>query len=237
MHAPAKPKSANVAPINQAYGELCEDLHFTGYAFERGCHRLRKLLSGDDWKQCGRGFVNVDDFLNSLQLDQFAKVTEERREIAKLIKALRPDVSNRAIGRALKVDEKQVRNYSAPKAEKAKQNNDGVRTKSAPTLAGAAVAKIGLRKEQAEQQRQDNADVALRPVALPADKFGTIVIDPPWEMEKIERDVRPNQVAFDYPTMSVGEIMAFRGVCSCGPRKNFCRAPTRSSRRGTSAMW
>ena len=54
--------TANTAPINQAYGELREDLHFTGYAFERGCHRLRKLLSDDSWKQCGGGFSNVDDF-------------------------------------------------------------------------------------------------------------------------------------------------------------------------------
>jgi hypothetical protein len=28
-------------------------------------------------------------------------------------------------------------------------------------------------------------------------KFGTIVMDPPWPMEKIPRDVRPNQVESD----------------------------------------
>jgi len=36
--------------------------------------------------------------------------------------------------------------------------------------------------------------------------YDVIVIDPPWPMEKIERDVAPNQVAFDYPTMSEEEI-------------------------------
>lgn len=39
--------------------------------------------------------------------------------------------------------------------------------------------------------------------------FGTVVIDPPWQMEKIDRDVRPNQDVFDYPTMSVSEITGF----------------------------
>jgi hypothetical protein len=29
-------------------------------------------------------------------------------------------------------------------------------------------------------------------VPLPTKTYGTIVIDPPWEMEKIERKVRPN---------------------------------------------
>jgi N6-adenosine-specific RNA methylase IME4 len=36
--------------------------------------------------------------------------------------------------------------------------------------------------------------------------YDVIVIDPPWHMEKIERDVAPNQVGFDYPTMTIEEI-------------------------------
>ena len=37
-------------------------------------------------------------------------------------------------------------------------------------------------------------------------KYDVIVIDPPWEMKKIERYTAPDQVEFDYPTMSVEEI-------------------------------
>lgn len=43
-----------------------------------------------------------------------------------------------------------------------------------------------------------------------AGEYDVIVIDPPWPMEKIERDVRPNQVAFDYPTMSEDELAAMK---------------------------
>jgi N6-adenosine-specific RNA methylase IME4 len=39
--------------------------------------------------------------------------------------------------------------------------------------------------------------------------FDCVVIDPPWPMQKIDRDVRPNQDAFDYPVMSLDEIQAF----------------------------
>jgi len=42
--------------------------------------------------------------------------------------------------------------------------------------------------------------------------FGTVVIDPPWEMHMLDRDVRPLQVALDYPTMSYGEIISFWGA-------------------------
>jgi len=38
--------------------------------------------------------------------------------------------------------------------------------------------------------------------------FDVVVIDPPWPMEKIVREVAPQQGAFDYPTMSIEEIAA-----------------------------
>jgi N6-adenosine-specific RNA methylase IME4 len=47
------------------------------------------------------------------------------------------------------------------------------------------------------------------PLPIVQGKYGTIVIDPPWEMQKIAREVRPNQVGFDYPTMTEEELAAF----------------------------
>jgi N6-adenosine-specific RNA methylase IME4 len=38
--------------------------------------------------------------------------------------------------------------------------------------------------------------------------YDVIVLDPPWQMEKIEREVAPNQAAFDYPTMGESELAA-----------------------------
>ncbi len=43
---------------------------------------------------------------------------------------------------------------------------------------------------------------------LPEGKYRTIVIDPPWPIEKILREVRPNQLDLDYPTMTIEEIEA-----------------------------
>jgi len=37
--------------------------------------------------------------------------------------------------------------------------------------------------------------------------YSVIVADPPWEIDKIKRSVRPNQIDMDYPMMSVKEIM------------------------------
>ena len=41
---------------------------------------------------------------------------------------------------------------------------------------------------------------------LPKDKYRTIVIDPPWPVQKIDREVRHNQSEMDYPTMNVEAI-------------------------------
>jgi len=44
----------------------------------------------------------------------------------------------------------------------------------------------------------------------PDGKYDVIVIDPPWPMEKIERDCRPNQHALDYPTMTEDGLKALK---------------------------
>lgn len=49
-------------------------------------------------------------------------------------------------------------------------------------------------------------DVSAREVKRLEGKYDVIVIDPPWPMQKIERDVAPNQVAFEYPTMTEEEL-------------------------------
>jgi N6-adenosine-specific RNA methylase IME4 len=67
-------------------------------------------------------------------------------------------------------------------------------------------------KHRTQQRRKENrtarAATAAKTVELPKGQYHCLVIDPPWEMEKIERDERPAQVGFDYPTMNEAELMA-----------------------------
>lgn len=66
-----------------------------------------------------------------------------------------------------------------------------------------------IREEKARENARSRAEVASRQIELPDGRYSTIVIDPPWPMQKIARDVRPDQVGFDYPTMSIDAIKAF----------------------------
>lgn len=57
-------------------------------------------------------------------------------------------------------------------------------------------------------------DIKVREVKALEGVYDTIVIDPPWDMQKIERDVAPEQVAFDYPTMTEDELKAMTIPCA-----------------------
>jgi N6-adenosine-specific RNA methylase IME4 len=65
-----------------------------------------------------------------------------------------------------------------------------------------------IREEKRAEVVAKLEDVESRQAKELAGHYDVIVIDPPWPMEKIERDVRPNQTEFDYPTMSEDELSA-----------------------------
>jgi N6-adenosine-specific RNA methylase IME4 len=67
------------------------------------------------------------------------------------------------------------------------------------------------KEEKTIAKLKEQIDVLQRPITATTKRYGTVVIDPPWPMQKIERDVRPNQVApLDYPTMDYDALRAFR---------------------------
>jgi N6-adenosine-specific RNA methylase IME4 len=68
-------------------------------------------------------------------------------------------------------------------------------------------AAMDIRIKRAVENRERIQAIKEQPITVPKGKFQTIVIDPPWPMEKIDRDTRPNQVGFDYPTMSEEDLM------------------------------
>lgn len=86
-------------------------------------------------------------------------------------------------------------------------------TADAPEL--AAKVKAGEMKMPAAIQEMKRAQVVAHLEAVETKQakqlsgvYDVIVIDPPWPMEKIERDERQNQVAFEYPTMTIEDIAA-----------------------------
>jgi len=66
-----------------------------------------------------------------------------------------------------------------------------------------------IRKIKEKKVHQNISNLKEQKVILPKNKFHTIVIDPPWPIQKIDRDITPKQTGFDYPTMTIEEIEKF----------------------------
>jgi N6-adenosine-specific RNA methylase IME4 len=83
-----------------------------------------------------------------------------------------------------------------------------VEAEKAPTISG-------LIREIKRKELTEKLDaLGKTPVGPLQGAFDVIVIDPPWPMVKIEREVRPNQVVIDYPTMSIAEIKEIEIPCA-----------------------
>lgn len=65
-----------------------------------------------------------------------------------------------------------------------------------------------IRAKKAQANAQARAEIKAQALPLPDGQYQCLVIDPPWPIEKIERDERPNQVGLDYPTMTIEELAA-----------------------------
>ena len=80
--------------------------------------------------------------------------------------------------------------------------------KQGETTINQAYVELGrqVKKQEQELRFTELKEKELRPTT---GKYDVIVIDPPWKMEKIKRDVAPLQVGFDYPTMEIDDIKNF----------------------------
>jgi ParB family chromosome partitioning protein len=71
---------------------------------------------------------------------------------------------------------------------------------------GNLTVNSGYVQVKAFLQRENIAQTSPKP--LPDGKFRTIIIDPPWESQMVQKEVRPNQTEFPYPMMTIEEIEA-----------------------------
>lgn len=138
---------------------------------------------------------------------RLANAKMPQREIAKLL-----GVSQAQVSRDLNFD-----TNGSEKEEKANKNSDGeaifdtnVSSEDVSDDSYSPPYELDRLQKQNDALREQ-LEILKTPVIKPAaKKYDVIVIDPPWDMKKIERTVRPNQVEFDYPTMDTDALLAFR---------------------------
>lgn len=78
-----------------------------------------------------------------------------------------------------------------------------------------AITSNGVRRIALLARAQATIDgIASGEIIAPEGYFDVIVIDPPWPIQKIEREERPNQVRLDYPAMTEPELDVLDVPCA-----------------------
>lgn len=120
------------------HGRLLEAAHISGYGFKRACDELSWLLDEDRWSQVGGGHESIDTFLATLDLSEFKIAIEQRKPLARRLAGLR--ASQRAIGRAIGVDETTVRRDLGKRAADAAADESEAIVEAVPSTLDAADA-------------------------------------------------------------------------------------------------
>lgn len=81
---------------------------------------------------------------------------------------------------------------------------------------GEELTTAGVLREVRQGLRAKERERAIT-IPPPRGRYRTIVIDPPWPIQKIDREVRPNQAELGYPAMSIDEIAKLKP-----PRDSVC---------------
>lgn len=116
---------------------------------------------------------------------------ETRQELAKVA-----NVSHDTIAKVKAIEAK------APEEVKVKLRTGEVSINQAYT---------DIKREEKKQEQTQRFEQLEQKASEPiVSNYDVIVIDPPWKMEKIQRDVAPMQIGFDYPTMDIEEIKNFK---------------------------
>jgi hypothetical protein len=198
---------AHVAGINQAYGEITARVHDAGYTVERALMGLERLITGDDWKSVGDGFDDINKFMDSVKLDGFKLIVDQRKRIAARIKHLQPDVSNKRIAKALGTSDVTIGRDLATNVadgDKSARKTNEEKTNGATSVAldGWRAAKLVQRRDEHRERIATAADKVRRVTGegtiecrlgdfseVLADLRGVdaIISDPPYEKKFLPR--------------------------------------------------
>ena len=93
-----------------------------------------------------------------------------------------------------------------------------------PVLKGEITLSKAIQETKRKQVIEKLNNIETKEVKELEGIYDVVVIDPPWPIEKIERDIAPNQVKLDYPTMTIDEIKELKIPCSIVTGKQIGRA-------------
>ena len=184
--------------VRERYGQLKEGVHLGSHALNRAIGQFKWILDEDRWKQCGHDDIN--DFLATIDWSGFKLLADQRHDIVKALAAIQ--ASQRQIARTLGVAKTTVqRDLAGPNGPPPDSDPNIVESTSYADTRSDGAGTDDENTEQTVETGGPNGPTS----------YSTIVIDPPWPMQFIQRKAHPTQVQMPYKVMQESEIAA-RGL-------------------------
>jgi N6-adenosine-specific RNA methylase IME4 len=214
-------EAANIFPMmeGQGYKDLVSDIAANGLQMPIVLHEEKILDGRNRYRACLElgllpEFVyyegdNPFSYVVSLNLKR-RHLDESQRamvaaKLANMVQGTRTDI--RSIDTMSQPKAAELLNVSVPSVKRAKQVIEhGTPEMIHAVEQGEVTVSKAVQEIRRAEAISNMEDIKTQEVKVLTGLYDVIVIDPPWDMKKIERDVAPNQVEFDYPTMTDTEI-------------------------------
>jgi N6-adenosine-specific RNA methylase IME4 len=176
---------------------------FTADAKRRQNEKLLENAKANANKPKGLEKLSLGNELPNDKNDKSNENSELGKAVVQAIESIAPGQTNKAyVQAALKEGGYKSGEFTKPEKFKKLKEKVGEAPKKEKHK---AMPDLIRKQKTASIVKQLDSVEAMEAKKL-AGVYDVAVIDPPWPMVKIERDERPNQAKFDYPTMDVPQI-------------------------------
>lgn len=186
------------------------------YEIARTLNTTRRHLTGDELREHIIMLAErvTPAGIGELSQNEIARIAGvDRRYVDRTIEEARQDGTTPNLPDSRRGADGKVYPAKRPTVVASKDAAEADRAQSSFALLGEADGTLTTREAVKLAARQREPEAVPEPVPPPPGKYRCIVLDPPWPMQKIERDERPNQgVTLDYPVMSLDDIADERHV-------------------------
>jgi hypothetical protein len=195
-----------------AFGEIRGFSHTAGYTRQSAVTRLEWLLETDLWRLTNAGYSDINTFLRDIwqaDVKGFRLAPEDRQKLARRIKELQAEASNRAIARALGADERTIRRDLSD-AGAAHAARDEINPKEINGDAGAGAALAARRAQfhatvNAARKAEPGAPVGEAEVDAAFDAFESgFDADPPGAFETLRSIIQASALLWARSALEIG---------------------------------
>lgn len=170
---------------------------------QRALVRIKILEGSASWQATQAAIADAANVKRSAAMQGLPHAGKGEKRKENVADQVDPSLSGKHVAREAKAEAAGVSAGAMGRAEQIHKHPE----LAEKVISGELKTAEALRTIQRQSLKKKLDAIAEQQTSPVTGVFDVVVIDPPWPMKKIERDLFPDQVDMDYPTMSEAELM------------------------------